>query len=52
MGAADGSFIHLPQDKGLAEYCGGLGYGGKTAAALVSLLYDVLILLNHYGIMK
>jgi hypothetical protein len=39
--AVDGSFIQLPQDKELLEYYGGLGHDGKTALALVSLLYDV-----------
>jgi hypothetical protein len=39
--AEDGSFIQLPQDTALAEYYGGLGPEGKTASALVSLLYDL-----------
>jgi hypothetical protein len=39
--AVDGSFIQLPQDKELVEYYGGLGQEGRTASALVSLLYDL-----------
>jgi hypothetical protein len=39
--AADGSFIQLPQDRELVEYCGGLGQEGRTASALVPLLYDL-----------
>jgi hypothetical protein len=38
---ADGSFIHLTQAPELVEYYGGLGYEGRTAPALVSLLYDL-----------
>jgi hypothetical protein len=39
--AVDGSFIQLPADPGLPEYYGGLGHGGKTAAALASMLYGL-----------
>jgi hypothetical protein len=39
--AIDGSFIQLPSDAALAEYYGGLGHEGTSAAALASLLYDL-----------
>jgi hypothetical protein len=39
--AIDGSFILLPSDKALLEYYGGLGSDKSSAAALVSLLYDL-----------
>jgi hypothetical protein len=39
--AVDGSFIRLPCDSALIEYYGALGRGGTSAAALVSLLYDL-----------
>ncbi len=39
--AIDGSFIQLPSDQELLNYYGGLGYTQTSAAALVSLLYDL-----------
>ena len=39
--AADGSFIRLPSDAALLEYCGGLGHERNAAAALVSMRYDL-----------
>jgi hypothetical protein len=39
--ATDGSFLNLPSDSALVHYFGGLGHGCRSAAALVSLLYDL-----------
>lgn len=40
--AVDGTKVDLPADKGLREYFGGVGTGGKPPCAQGSMLYDVL----------